>query len=123
MADVAVCSTPDSSGACKELKLGFRARLRGERDPKDDVAAGEGAKPPAVSFVKLFRFMTRREKLLMALGCVAAAVHGALLPLWTVFLGGVAQRFGQADQGTSSDVVSRIGNFSKWFLASAGLHL
>jgi hypothetical protein len=53
MADVVVCSTPDSSGGCKELKFGFLARLRGKTDPKDDVAAGEGAKPPAISFAKL----------------------------------------------------------------------
>lgn len=67
---------------------------------------------PPVPFLQLFRFTTARERALMALGCVAAALHGALEPLWTILLGDIVQAFGTAD---ALDVVDTIGGLAKWF--------
>lgn len=89
-----------------------------------DADADAAPKAPRVSFLQLFRYTTRREKAYMALGCLAAAVHGALLPVWTIFFGGVIEEFGLAqgdgDEGIAR-VVDAIGGQAKWFLILGGI--
>jgi ATP-binding cassette, subfamily B (MDR/TAP), member 1 len=128
MADVVVDTTPGPSGDAKstaavaeQSKPGFLARLRGGKANEAAGVLAGATGPPPVPFVKLFRFTTRKEKLLMALGCLAAAIHGALTPMFTILFGNVIQTFGESDQGDSSHVVSSIGGLAKWFLVLGGI--
>lgn len=68
--------------------------------------------PPAVPFYNLFRFTTPTEKAMMAFSSLCAAIHGALLPLWTIVFGDVISAFSD-DSVTEDELVSKIGGISK----------
>lgn len=49
--------------------------------------------PPTVKFHQLFRYTNTHERLLMFAAVASAAVHGALLPCFTIFFGGIINAF------------------------------
>ncbi|XXQ39782.1 ABC transporter transmembrane region [Plasmodiophora brassicae] len=68
------------------------------------------ARRPTVSFSQvLFRFTTRKDRVMMAAGVVAAMVAGAAQPLMTIVFGGLADDLGafqiwkQTGRGTETD--------------------
>jgi ATP-binding cassette, subfamily B (MDR/TAP), member 1 len=130
MADILVDTTLDSIArggwdgrdGMAEPKPGFLERLRSAGKKREDIRNTTNAGPPPVPFMQLFRFTTRKEKVLMAVSCLAACIHGAIVPAVEIFFGAVIQDFGEADrQGDSSKVVSTIGNSAKWFLVLGGV--
>lgn len=76
-------------------KRSFLARLNvfGKKKKKKDDGENENKddskKYPPVSFIGLFRYATRAEKVQMAIACVCATLHGAALPLFTIVFGQV----------------------------------
>lgn len=76
-------------------------------DGKPELAA---KRPPQVSFFRLFRFASRKDKLYMAIAAFSAAVHGSILPIFTIAFGGVINEF----EGDAIDTEAII-SVSKWF--------
>jgi ATP-binding cassette, subfamily B (MDR/TAP), member 1 len=89
------------------------------------VVVGSCQKQPkpekhSVPFVQLFRFTTSFERIMMLVGCVCAAVHGTLLPMWTIIFGNVITTF--SDRNASPDIlVSKISGIAKWFFIIAAI--
>jgi ATP-binding cassette, subfamily B (MDR/TAP), member 1 len=74
--------------------------------------------PPTVPFLKLFRFTTRVEKLMMTFSCLCAFIHGAILPLWTIALGSVIEVLAKSTPDDKT-LVSEISGLAKWFIVLA----
>ena len=54
-------------------------------DKSPDGKPALGAKqPPPIGFFRLFRFASRKDKLYMAIAALSAAVHGSILPIFTI---------------------------------------
>jgi len=68
----------------------------------DDEQEAEEAPPPSVPFFRLFAYADALDWTLMTLGSVAAAIHGAALPLYLYVLGRIINLFGSYQQ----DVIS-----------------
>lgn len=62
--------------------------------------------PPSVPFFKLFAYADALDWLLMVVGSIAAAVHGAALPVYLYVLGRIINLFGQYQQ----DILSKSGH-------------
>ncbi|KAJ7087513.1 P-loop containing nucleoside triphosphate hydrolase protein [Mycena epipterygia] len=96
-------STTDSVRQTAKQKRGFFSRK-----PKDETDADSHSKPtedalvkpvedptPSVSFTQLFRFSTKFELMLDAIGLVAGAASGAAQPLMTILFGHLVDQFVQ----------------------------
>jgi ABC-type multidrug transport system fused ATPase/permease subunit len=83
-------------------------------DPKAALlapTAGPDAKataPPRVPILSLWRFATHTELWMVALGSVAAIMHGALMPLFTLLFGDVIDSFGPGNGDALQDNVAAI---------------
>lgn len=75
----------------------------------------EKEEPPKVSFRALFKYATSKEKIYMTIACISAAIHGALLPLFTIFFGQVIDETGS---GNDREAVAKP---AKWFLVLAAV--
>lgn len=62
--------------------------------------------PPSVPFFRLFAYADALDWLLMVVGSIAAAVHGAALPVYLYVLGRIINLFGQYQQ----DILSKSGH-------------
>jgi ATP-binding cassette, subfamily B (MDR/TAP), member 1 len=91
---------------------------KGRKASPGEDAAPAAEKPPTVPFIKLFRFTTTVEKLMMAFGCVCAFLHGAMLPLWTIVFGSVINALASPDMDMAK-LVKDIGGLAKWFVVLA----
>lgn len=60
----------------------------------DDEQEAEEAPPPSVPFFRLFAYADALDWTLMILGSIAAAIHGAALPLYLYVLGRIIDLFG-----------------------------
>lgn len=90
--------------------------------------------PVNVTYMHLFRYSTRNDKLIMIASALGAIIGGALLPLMTVIFGGLTQTFSGYIQGGTSKghfeselskyslyfVYLAIGEFVFVYLATAG---
>ena len=65
---------------------------------EDDEQETEEPPPPSVPFFRLFAYADALDWTLMTLGSVAAAVHGAALPLYLYVLGRIINLFGSYQQ-------------------------
>jgi ATP-binding cassette subfamily B (MDR/TAP) protein 1 len=76
-------------------KKGFFARrkAKAESDKKDKEKEAEAAALPPVGFTALFRYATKFELFLNALGLFLAAAAGATQPLMTLIFGRLANSF------------------------------
>lgn len=109
-------------------KKPFFARFRKDKPHSDDERntndqSHDENKPPPVKFPQLFRYTTREEKLLMLTACICAAIHGGLLPIFTILFGGIINDFGNVQDTpiTPEDIpveriTDEIGSVAKWFL-------
>lgn len=80
-----------------------------ERLFEDDKNGAVRKKSERLSFLSLFRYTTRNEKLQMTFACVCAVLHGTVLPLFTILFGNVITAF-------SEDSISKVAGISKWFV-------
>lgn len=71
----------------------------------DDEQEAEEAPPPSVPFFRLFAYADALDWTLMILGSVAAAIHGAALPLYLYVLGRIINLFGSYQE----DLISNPG--------------
>lgn len=114
--------TPPPDPAAEAEASSGRLESRRRRDAKSSSSssASSAAAPvmPPVPFKDLFRYTTRHEKLLMVISIVAAIIHGALLPLWTILFGDVIDSFVNPEI-SQAEIVSEIGGVAKWFLVIA----
>ncbi|KAI3962396.1 hypothetical protein MKW92_020817 [Papaver armeniacum] len=70
-------------------------------DPQDpEHSDGEEEIIKTVPFLKLFCFADSKDKVLMAVGTIAACANGATIPLMTVLLGDMIDSFGK-NEGTN----------------------
>ena len=90
---------------------GFFARFK--KSPPKEENTDSTPSPPKVPFKSLFRFCTSLEKFYIALGLIAAIVHGSLLPIWTIFFGRILESFSTI---TPENAIARIGDTAKWLL-------
>lgn len=79
-----------------------RIALQIEAMSGDDEQEVEEAPPPSVPFFRLFAYADALDWTLMTLGSVAAAIHGAALPLYLYVLGRIIDLFGRYQE----DVIS-----------------
>lgn len=115
-------STPDENASSDPVpKKSFFARFKKQKS-EDPKKAEEEKKPPPVKFTALFRYAAKPERILMFFACLAAAVHGSLLPIFSVLFGGIIDQFGDLNgsQGVPefdlSEITSEVGSVAKWFL-------
>lgn len=71
-----------------------------------------------VSFRELFKYATKRELIIMSVAVLAAILHGALLPFFTIIFGSVIDAFGT--QEDSEEVIVEIGYVARWFFVLGG---
>ncbi|KAK1861869.1 hypothetical protein I4F81_004448 [Pyropia yezoensis] len=94
-----VASGSDQSGAVKSSGSGASGDAKaspngsGGSSPDSGVAASG-----PVSLVGLFRFASRGEKALLAVGVFCAVGHGTMLPLFTILFGDIISAGGRGDQ-------------------------
>lgn len=112
----AALAASTDKGSVEKQGLGARLKAALGGKKKNEGKEEQDKGPPPVPFLSLFRFTNRKEKFYMAIGCVAAAMHGALLPLWTILFGGVLEAFGSTE---GKGLVDKIGGLSKWFIVLA----
>lgn len=62
-----------------------------KKKPADD--SKKEPEPPKVSIPQLFRYTTTREKIYLLISAISASIHGALLPLFSIFFGGIIDSF------------------------------
>lgn len=83
-------------GATKRRSL-FRRSVQPEKEKDETVTLTESpvkeAETTPVSFTQLFRFSTKFELLIDAIGLVAAAAAGASMPLMSLIFGNLTQQF------------------------------
>lgn len=70
------------------METGSSPDLSAASSPPVEVAATD---LPPVAFLDLFRFASGRDRAYAVVGCFAAVVHGALLPLWTIVFANVIE--------------------------------
>ncbi|PKX90113.1 ABC transporter ATP-binding protein [Aspergillus novofumigatus IBT 16806] len=71
-----------------------------------------------VNYIKLYRYATRNDKVILVIASLAAIIGGALMPLMTVLFGGLAGKFRSFILGDISDsqFTSELASFSLYFL-------
>ncbi|XP_010631196.1 ATP-dependent translocase ABCB1-like isoform X1 [Fukomys damarensis] len=79
-----------SGGAGKKLKMGDNSKKKKE-------------KKPTVSTFAMFRYADRLDRFYMVLGTLAAAIHGAALPLLMLVFGDMTDSFSNAGNSVSSN--------------------
>lgn len=109
-------AAPDANAA--EDGTTKRSWFFGKKKPADDQKK-EAPKERKVSILQLFRYTNHQEKIYLVISIVAAILHGALLPLFTIFFGGVINSFGEVDSVT--ETVKELANNSKYFLILAAV--
>jgi hypothetical protein len=89
--------------------------------PADKPAAtrrGAAKKEAKTTFRQLFRYATPADVALNVLACVAAAVDGAIFPLFSLLFGELLNAF-NAPSGGGSDFTETINRYALWFLLIA----
>lgn len=92
-------------------KRGFFARFKKDKTGEDGKEAKEEA--PKVPFRQLFRYTKKIEKLYIFIALIAAAIHGALLPCWTLFFGQIIKDF-LDPRLNPTNAAEIIGRPAKW---------
>ncbi|KAJ5212040.1 GTPase-activating protein [Penicillium cinerascens] len=71
-----------------------------------------------VNYMKLYRYATRNDMIILVIASLAAIIGGALMPLMTVLFGGLAGTFRSFVLGDISDsqFTSELARFSLYFL-------
>lgn len=105
-------SDPSSGNSKEKLGKSWMPWKSKQKDPEE-----KEDKPPRISFRALFKYATTQEKIYMTIACISAAIHGALLPLFTIVFGDLIDGTGEGE----TDFVSRIGSTAKWFLVLAAV--
>ena len=59
----------------------------------EEIDELEAPSPPTVPFMKLFAYADGLDWILMSLGSLAAAVHGAALPVFLLYVGKIINLF------------------------------
>jgi len=67
------------------------------------------------SFFELFRYASKKDKIYIIIGSLAAAINGAALPAFSILFGNVSDAF--VPGGDSGDLLRRVGVISAEFLA------
>ncbi|KAL8162250.1 hypothetical protein V2J09_013739 [Rumex salicifolius] len=81
----------------------------------------EKQKTESVPFYKLFSFANSTDKILMVVGSICAAGHGACMPIMIVLFGDVIDAFGQ-NQDTTSHVIHVVSQVAlKFVYLSSGV--
>jgi ABC-type multidrug transport system fused ATPase/permease subunit len=110
----AYSTTPASTDNRRKFRLPSLTPVR------DRFQKQPGAEKRNLPFLQLFRFTTLFERVMMLISCVCAAVHGTLLPMWTIIFGNVITTF--SDRNASPDMlVSKISGIAKWFFIIAAI--
>lgn len=104
-------------------KKGFFARFKKTPvESSDNNDPGDDNKPPLVKFTALFRFATRNERILMAVACINAAIHGGMLPVFTILFGGIINNFEDLELDLPvEEITNEVGGVAKWFLILGGV--
>lgn len=98
---------PIESEPTKRSFLPWKKNASASKKDHDQVQARK------VSFFQLFRYTDGKEKVYVVIAVIAAAIHGALLPLFTIFFGNVIDAFSGANDSETAD---KLAQQSKWFL-------
>lgn len=101
----------DASAAAGKNLPQSESSSNGKQSAMTDTANQKNDKPLIVPFLKLFRFTTPTERIMMALGSFCAILHGALLPVWTIVFGDVIDSFSSTP--SREKIVDEIGGVSK----------
>lgn len=103
-----------------------KSKRQGEAEKENEQ--GEHKSPP-VKFVALFKYAERSELVLMSIAFVAAIIHGALMPLFTIIFGEIINKFTQGETDMSPEeneefrnsITNEIGSVAKYFLILAAV--
>ncbi|KAG0562857.1 hypothetical protein KC19_9G176700 [Ceratodon purpureus] len=98
-----VSEPPESPSPYPYLDGILETREQVEAVSGDDEQEMEEPPPPSVPFFRLFAYADALDWTLMTLGSVAAAVHGAALPLYLYVLGRIINLFGSYQQDINAN--------------------
>ncbi|XP_022240474.1 multidrug resistance protein 1A-like, partial [Limulus polyphemus] len=81
--------------------------LYGENEEKNKNVSKENKEsgPPPVSFLSLFQYASRRDKILIAIGCLAPLLSGGSMPAIVVLLGDLLDTFVLYSQNPKNDEI------------------
>lgn len=118
-----VSLTPTPTQEKKEKTSFFAKFKKSKKDGSSTDSEEKKDAPPKVKFTKLFKYATHSEKITMAIAIIAAIVHGAVMPFFTVIFGGIINSFGDVseDNFPIDEIVEEIGRVAKWFVVLAGV--
>ena len=68
---------------------GFFGKKNKEDEGNEKADGDETPRLPPIPYFKLYRFCTGKEKILVFIAFVSAALHGAILPMFTIIFGKV----------------------------------
>eukprot|EP00178_Gracilaria_changii_P015844 TRINITY_DN444_c7_g1_i1.p1 TRINITY_DN444_c7_g1~~TRINITY_DN444_c7_g1_i1.p1 ORF type:complete len:1288 (-),score=283.32 TRINITY_DN444_c7_g1_i1:6972-10835(-) len=120
--DVENQSSPSpSSDVTSEAPSSIKHRIKAmfaKRNPEETQKT--------VPFKELFAYATPAEMRYMYVSMPAAAVHGVILPLFTIVFGGVIDAFGGTDDTGENavainEITAEVGGIAKWFLVLAAV--
>ncbi|KAI0558792.1 ABC transporter [Gracilaria domingensis] len=92
-----------------------------DKEKGSSEKSADASKLPPVKFTQLFRYANRTEKTYILISCIAAIIHGAIQPMFTILFGGIIDEFQvvtveEADLAAFSNITSDVGDVAKWFL-------
>ena len=90
---------------------------KGKKEAKDEET-DESKKAKTVSFLSLFRYTSRAERIGMIFACVCAAIHGSALPLFTILFGNVITAFNETPP---EQLLDNLIGITKWFFIIGGV--
>jgi hypothetical protein len=90
-----------------------------QQDPTpEEIDELDSPSPPTVPFVKLFVYADGLDWILMSLGSLAAAVHGAALPVFLVYVGKIINLFALYQHDLHMDLQHQLSPASHHSLAN-----
>ncbi|CAN8075644.1 unnamed protein product [Agarophyton chilense] len=109
----------DVTSESLSIKQRIKAMFAGKKNEEEQTQK-------TVPFRELFAYATRAEMRYMWVSIPSAAVHGAILPLFTIVFGSVINVFGGTDDTGANavpldEITSTIGGIAKWFLVLAAV--
>lgn len=112
----------DNKCSALEQKKSKESDTKGGKGKGEGAGEGQEKKLPPVSIQDLFAYATRVEIYFLFISFISAALHGAILPCFTIVFGSVINSFGEdLLNPDNKQLVSKIGNTAKWFLVLGAL--
>lgn len=120
-------NTEDPNDALEKKSFFSRFKKKSKKSSEPDPSDQQDPKPPPIKFFQLFQYADRTDKMLVAIAFTSAAIHGAIMPVFTILFGGIINRFDDLESPSDfesipiDEITDEIGNVAKWFILLAAV--